>query len=233
MENFSRKDNKKIVSSDDPKIQLLNNLDKFIQECLDKYKPKENPDESLYANTSEKQRDLIISKKSTIPDLVIWNKVFNKNECFVGADTNIDNNFPRFTFYLRLNKDKNGKGKSKNAKNKEKKNKKNKKKKKQDNNVINNEEEDTKETIGINNIMLDDLTNDMNKLSLNIDNINRININNENKKEKKKKNKQKMPKPNNNNEPQNKFNDYNLPINPSQNMNLNFELDSFEYYYNH
>ena len=53
MENFSRKDHKKIVSSDAPKIQLLNNLDKFIQECLDKYKPKENPDESLYANTSK------------------------------------------------------------------------------------------------------------------------------------------------------------------------------------
>ena len=186
MENFSRKDHKKIVSSDDPKIHLLNNLDKFIQECLDKYKPKENPDESLYANTSEKQRDLIISKKSTIPDLVIWNKVFNKNECFVGADTNIDNNFPRFTFYLRLNKDKNDK--KKNNKNKEKKNKKNKKKKKQDNNMINNEEEEIKETTGTNNtnnMMIEEINSDMNKLSLNNDNLKRNEINNENKKEKK------------------------------------------------
>ena len=130
MEKLSRKENRKILDTNDPKQKILNKLDNFIQDCLDKYKPKENPDESLYANTTEKERDLIISKKSTIPDLVIWNKVFNKNECFAGADTTIENNFPRFTFYLRLNKDKNGKGKSKNAKNKEKKNKKNKKKKK-------------------------------------------------------------------------------------------------------
>ena len=104
-------------------------LDKYIQDCLDKYKPKENPDPSLYENTTEKEKDLIISRKSTIPDLVIWNKRFNKNECFIGANINEDNDFPRFTFFLRLNKDKNGKNKSsKNNKTKEKKSKKNKNK---------------------------------------------------------------------------------------------------------
>ena len=53
------------------KDKILDDLDKYIQECLDKYKPKENPDSSLYANTSEEEKDLIISRKSTIPDLVI------------------------------------------------------------------------------------------------------------------------------------------------------------------
>ena len=67
------------------KDKILDNLDKYIQDCLDKYKPKENPDSSLYANTTEEEKDLIISRKSTIPDLVIWNKPFNKNECFIGA----------------------------------------------------------------------------------------------------------------------------------------------------
>ena len=217
MENFSRRDINKAPETNDPKVKMLYDLDKFIQDSLDKYKPKENPDESLYANTTEEQKDLIISKKSTIPDLVIWNKLFNKNECFVGADTNKKNDFPRFTFYLRLNKDKNGKNKS--NKNKEKKNKKNKKNKKKENNK---DDEDTKEAFGNNNIMnnddndmVDDIKNDVNKMNLNEDNMNiNMNMNNrENKKEKKKKNnKQKMPKMNNNNEPQNKFNDFNPPI---------------------
>ena len=59
--------------------KIQKSLDEFIQGCLNKYKPVENPDPSLYANTTEQEKDLIISKKSTIPDLVIWNKNFNKN----------------------------------------------------------------------------------------------------------------------------------------------------------
>ena len=151
MEDFMEEENSKIPEENkninENKTQKLYekekihaDLDNYIQSCLDKYKPKENPDPSLYANTTQDERDLIISRKSTIPDLVIWNKQFNKNECFIGAKTNVENAFPRFTFYLRLNKDKNGKNKnSKNNKNKEKKNKKNKNKNAK-NNLNNNEE---------------------------------------------------------------------------------------------
>ena len=42
-----------------------------------------------------KYYDTIISHKSTIPDLVIYNKVFNKNECFTEANKNENNYFPR------------------------------------------------------------------------------------------------------------------------------------------
>ena len=127
----NQQENEKMNSNQSPKLsekeRIHKDLDNYIQSCLDKYKPKENPDPSLYANTTQDERDLIISRKSTIPDLVIWNKPFDKNECFIGARTNGENIFPRFTFYLRLNKDKNGKNKnSKNNKNKEKKNKKKK-----------------------------------------------------------------------------------------------------------
>ena len=94
----------------------LKNLDDFIQNCLNKFKFVD-PHQSFYDRTGD-DKDLIISHKSTIPDLVIWNKTFNKNLCFEDADTNKQTNFPRFTFFLRLNKDKDTK---KNNKNKEKK----------------------------------------------------------------------------------------------------------------
>ena len=81
----------------------LKNLDDFIQNCLNKFKFVD-PLESFYERTG-KDQDLIISHKSTIPDLVIWNKKFNKNECFEDADLTQENDFPRFTFYLRLNKE--------------------------------------------------------------------------------------------------------------------------------
>ena len=181
------------------KENILKKLDKYIQDSLDKYKPKENPDPSLYENTTEKEKDLIISRKSTIPDLVIWNKKFNKNECFIGANTNKQNDFPRFTFYLRLNKDKNGKVKyRKNNKTKEKKSKKNKNKNAKNNNKNIEDEEDIKEAKAMDNNMnnkIDEINKEMKKMNLNenIVNKNEININNninnEGKKEKKKKNK--------------------------------------------
>ena len=105
--------------------KIQKNLDDYIQNCLNKYKPVEKPDPSLYQNTTEQERDFIISRKSTIPDLVIWNKTFNKNECFYEANTDIQNDFPRYRFYLRLgNKDKSGKNKNEKNKNEKKKNKK-------------------------------------------------------------------------------------------------------------
>ena len=94
--------------------KMQKNLDGFIQDCLNKYKPVEDPDPIMYTNTTtEEEKNLIISRKSTIPDLVIWNKNFNKNECFFDADTEKQSDFPRYRFYLRLgNKDKNAKNKN-------------------------------------------------------------------------------------------------------------------------
>lgn len=120
------------------KIQTehLQNLDYFIQNCLNKFKFVD-PLQSFYDNTG-KDKDLIISHKSTIPDLVIWNKTFNKNECFEDANLNKESPFPRYRFYLRLNKDKDKKF----NKDKEKKSKKNNKKKNKNKNLINNENND-------------------------------------------------------------------------------------------
>ena len=234
--NINPQSNEPIGTIESPKInpkdKMLKKLDDFIQGCLHKYKPVENPDKSLYENTTEKDQDSIISRKSTIPDLVIWNKKFNKNDCFYGVEIEKENDFPRFTFFLRLgNKDKGGKNKNEKNKNKEKKNKKNKKNKKdknqnQNQNQNNINKEDIKE--GINNI-----TKDMNNLNLNkekSDNINNNNnLNNNNKenktkKEKKKKNNNKNKTNKKNNEAQNKFNNFNpnnIPNNKYDNINLN------------
>ena len=75
-------------------------FDDFIQNSLDKFKFVD-PMPEMYEATGN-DANFIISHKSTIPDLVIWNKTFNKNECFEGADYNADNPFPRFQFYLRV-----------------------------------------------------------------------------------------------------------------------------------
>ena len=76
-------------------------LDKFIQNCLNKFKFVEVKSD-IYSKV-EKDKNSIISHKSTIPDLVIWNKSFNKNECFDMKDLNKYNKYPRIPFYLRLN----------------------------------------------------------------------------------------------------------------------------------
>ena len=74
-------------------------LDDFIQNSLDKFFFVE-PWKNLYENTEMFSR-YIISNKSTIPDLIIFNKTFNKNDCFEGADRNYFNKFPRMRFILR------------------------------------------------------------------------------------------------------------------------------------
>ena len=84
--------------------QDLKNLDDFIQKCLDNFKFVE-PKKELYETTGI-DKDLIISHKSTIPDLVIWNKTFNKNNCFIGANSSIQNEFPRYLFYIKIKKNK-------------------------------------------------------------------------------------------------------------------------------
>ena len=80
-------------------------LDKFIQSCLNKFKFVEVKSD-IYTKVG-KDKNSIISHKSTIPDLVIWNKPFNKNECFYFHNNMNDlseyNKYPRIPFYLRLN----------------------------------------------------------------------------------------------------------------------------------
>ena len=107
----------------------LTHLDNFIQQCLDNFKFID-PKQEFYDATGN-EKDLIISHKSTIPDLVIWNKKFNKNDCFEESNSKKMNPFPRFQFYLRIksNKDKDKKKEKKNEKEKNNQNNKTKKEK--------------------------------------------------------------------------------------------------------
>ena len=98
--------------------KYLNNLDEFIQKCLDNFKFIE-PKQELYDATGA-DKNIIISHKSTIPDLVIWNKTFNKNNCFIGADNSKETKFPRYLFYIKIKKSK--KSKKNNLENKNTKN---------------------------------------------------------------------------------------------------------------
>ena len=74
-------------------------LDSFIQNCLDKYFYVE-PWKKLYDRTGRFHHD-IISDKSTIPDLIIYNKSFNKSDCFYESNFNSYVKFPRMRFILR------------------------------------------------------------------------------------------------------------------------------------
>ena len=85
---------------------LLKKLDDFIQFSLNKYFYVDAW-EKLYAVSGDNHYD-IISDKSTIPDLIIYNKSFNKNKCFLNVDKNDKyNKFPRVQFLLRPKKYKN------------------------------------------------------------------------------------------------------------------------------
>ncbi len=103
------------------KEEDLKNLDEYIQKCLDIFKFVE-PKKELYEAAGE-DKDIIISHKSTIPDLVIWNKTFNKNKCFIGANTSNPNDFPRFLFYIKIKKNKKTKNMNNHSKNSNKKDK--------------------------------------------------------------------------------------------------------------
>ena len=74
-------------------------FDSFIQNCLDKYFYVE-PWKKLYDRTGRFHRD-IISDKSTIPDLIIYNKSFNKSDCFYESNFKSYVKFPRMRFILR------------------------------------------------------------------------------------------------------------------------------------
>ena len=81
----------------------LNEFDKFIQNSLYKYFLVK-PWQKLYNVTGENHTD-IISDKSNIPDLVIFNKPFNKNICFIQTSNKRKyNKFPRKQFLLRAKK---------------------------------------------------------------------------------------------------------------------------------
>ena len=81
----------------------LKKLDNFIQESLNKY-IQVNAWDELYKNTGKDHKE-IISDKSTIPDLVIYNKGFNKLDCFYYYYKKKQNiKFPRILFLLRPKK---------------------------------------------------------------------------------------------------------------------------------
>ena len=85
--------------------KLVTKLDKFIVIALNNYCHVENPWDELKKVTGDDYDD-IISKKSVCPDLVIYNKEFNKNECFYPVIKK-NNPFPRVKFYIRKKKLKN------------------------------------------------------------------------------------------------------------------------------
>ena len=111
--------------------------DKNIQHFLNKYKHyEENPE---YVKNTGEHVNLIISHKSTIPDLVIYNQVFNKNYCFIEANKNENNYFPRQVFYIKFEGDEKDISKGiKNSKNEEI-------KEKEEENFDDDEEEDEEE----------------------------------------------------------------------------------------
>jgi hypothetical protein len=96
---FEKEFKRKSISTTNTKIKTKNlftnhkALDDFIQNSLDKYSFID-PWQDLYDSAGIYSK-FIISNKSAIPDLVIYNKKFNKNECFYEAGTSEVNNFPR------------------------------------------------------------------------------------------------------------------------------------------
>ena len=81
------------------RFKKFKDLDLFIQNTLDKYFYVD-PWKKLYERTGKLHRD-IISDKSTIPDLIIYNKTFNKSDCFLESNQNSFIKFPRMRFILR------------------------------------------------------------------------------------------------------------------------------------
>lgn len=90
--------NKEYVLGINTVLQKKN--DENIQNFLNKYKYYVEAPE--FKENTGKYYDIIISHKSTIPDLVIFNKVFNKNECFKEANSKENNYFPRQCFYIKF-----------------------------------------------------------------------------------------------------------------------------------
>ena len=107
MEDKKEKENTNNMNKNKITEKHLNNLDEFIQKCLDNFKFVE-PKQKLYESTGE-DKNIIISHKSTIPDLVIWNKTFNKNKKFFKKEeknkfsmNNIENNMNFINMEINL-----------------------------------------------------------------------------------------------------------------------------------
>ena len=81
------------------RFKKFRELDLFIQNSLDKYYFVD-PWKKLYDRTGKLHR-YIISDKSTIPDLIIYNKTFNKSECYFESNDKSFIKFPRMRFILR------------------------------------------------------------------------------------------------------------------------------------
>ena len=151
----------------------LRNLDNIIQQSLDKFKFID-PKQEFYESTGE-EKDLVISHKSTIPNLVIWNKKFNKNYCFEEGNTKEYNSFPRFQFYLRIKSNKPEKDKRKERKEKEKNNQNKKNKENKEGKNRNKKKQDNKNINKNNN---NNIANNNSVISVNINNVNNISNNN-------------------------------------------------------
>ena len=76
--------------------------DQNIQKWLNCYKYYEEKEE--FKQNTGKDFDLIISHRPTIPDLVIFNKPFNKNNCFCEANPDEINSFPRKKLFIKFDK---------------------------------------------------------------------------------------------------------------------------------
>ena len=74
-------------------------LDLFIQKSLDKFFFVE-PWKKLYDRTGKLHKD-IITDKSTIPDLIIYNKAFNKVDCYFDCKKKLLINYPRKRFQFK------------------------------------------------------------------------------------------------------------------------------------
>ena len=90
-----RKNQKKEGMKINTSYQYL--LDEVIKIFVDKYDYYELSDE---LSDTIKENDEIFSKKPIIPDLVIKNEFFDKNNCFYGLNLSKKNYFPRCEFKL-------------------------------------------------------------------------------------------------------------------------------------
>ena len=156
----------KETSEDNPVLVINTALqkrnDKNIQNFLNKYKHyEENPE---YVKNTGEHTNLIISHKSTIPDLVIYNQVFNKNECFFEANKNEKNYFPRHSYYIKFEGDEKEISKGlKNSKNEETKEK--------EENFDDDEEEDEEEYENNN-----DMNKNINEKQSKMNNVSNVDI---------------------------------------------------------
>lgn len=81
---------------------LTKNLDDFIQSTLNSFKYIDVPEEMIEITSSSLSKHLL-NNKPVIPDLVIYNTTFNKNDCFLeGIHCSEYNTFPRMKFEIKV-----------------------------------------------------------------------------------------------------------------------------------